>query len=108
MTRDQKLDEAIGKIERYALDYPDNLMTVSFPEGDSYECIWDNGEYIDNEEDPSSSTYEEWYELDFHVEKILKPGPNKDPRYEYISISEKHMPSSVTSNGAVLYESKKE
>jgi hypothetical protein len=100
--------QTMSDIVNYALENSKTRFVITYNEGDSYECIWDNSEYVDNEEDPSSSTYEEWYELDFRVEKILKPGPNKDPRYEYISISEKHMPSSVTSNGTVLYESKSE
>lgn len=46
----------------------------------------------------------EWYVLDLHVEKSLIPGPNKDPRYELIMISRKHMPCRVTAGNTALYK----
>lgn len=58
----------------------------------------------DNEEDPDSPECEEWYALDFKIVEIVKDGPNRDPRFEYIVLSRKHMPSAVTCDGEVVYQ----
>jgi hypothetical protein len=104
MKEGKSLFNIICDIEDYGLKNEDAIFTLSFAEGDSYKCIWNNGEYVDNEEEIGSPGYEEWYELVFHVEEILNPGPNKDPRFEFITISEKHMPSSILCDGKVLYQ----
>ena len=110
MTVDSKKDEAIGEIESYCLENNNPLLTVAFAEGDSYLCVYDNGEWIDNGEwNPGEDTrnlpgFEEWYTLDLRVEKTLVPGPNKNPHYDYIVISCNHMPSSITAGNKVLYE----
>jgi hypothetical protein len=95
--------KALTDIVDFALANLDVCYVVTFQEGDSYECQWVNGEYVDNEEEVGSSAYEEWYELDFAARRVIRPGQNKDPRYDYISISEKHMPRSVTCGDVVLY-----
>ena len=110
MLIDDKRDKAIGEIECFSLANKSVPLTVSFSEGDSYVCYCDNGEWYDNGEwNPGEDTrnlpgYEEWYVLDLHVEECLVPGPNKDPRYEWIMISRKHMPCRVTAGNVVLYE----
>lgn len=110
MSVDAARDQAIGRIETYCLDNGLPLLTVSFLEGDSYRCTYDNGEWEDNgewnpgEDTPHLPGYEEWYVIDLHVEEVLAPGPNKDPRYEWIMISRKHMPCRVTTGDTVLYE----
>jgi hypothetical protein len=96
--------EVICGVVDYALKNGNVLFTITYKEGDSYECVWSNGEYVDNEEEIGSPGYEEWYEIDFHVRKILKQGPNKDPRFEYIFVSEKHMPASIVCGDKVFYQ----
>ena len=106
----EKRDKAIGEIENFSLVNESTPLVVTFREGDSYHCYCDNGEWYDNGEwNPGEDTrnlpgYEEWYVLDLHVEKILAPGPNKVPRYEWIMISRKHMPCRVTAGNTILYE----
>lgn len=110
MDIDEKRETAIGEIENFSLANESAPLVVTFAEGDSYVCHCDNGEWEDNGEwNPGEDTcnlpgFEEWYVLDLHVEKILVPGPNKDPRYEWIMISRKHMPCRVTTGDTVLYE----
>lgn len=38
------------------------------------------------------------------VAMIISYGPNRDPRFEYVIISRKHMPVRVTVGDTVLYE----
>ncbi len=110
MSISDKRDKAIGEIERFSLANESTPLVVTFCEGDAYVCLCDNGEWEDNGEwNPCEDTrnlpgYEEWYELDLHVEKTLVPGPNKDPRYEWILISRKHMPCRVSAGDLILYE----
>lgn len=110
MNLKEKRDAGIIRILNYSLEHEDVSLTVTFREGDSYLCYCDNGEWEDNGEwNPGEDTrnlpgYEEWYKLSFHVEQILTPGPNKDPRYEWIFASRRHMPVRVTAGGTVLYE----
>ena len=98
----------IAYIESYALEHNNCSFVVSFNEGDSYECVYDNGEYVDNEEPPDSPCYEEWYEIDLFVKRVIKSGPNKDPRYDYVIISERHMPSQVRCGSEVVFELERE
>lgn len=106
----EERDAGIIWIEKYSLKHEDDMLSVTFREGDSYLCYCDNGEWEDNGEwNPGEDTrnlpgFEEWYELDLHVEEVLVPGPNKDPRFEYIIISRKHMPIRVAAGDTVLYE----
>ena len=103
-------NQAICDIENYCLSHRGTPLTVSFAEGDSYLCLYDNGEWEDNGEwNPGEDTrslpgFEEWYVLDFYVREVLVPGPNKDPRYKYLIISRRHMPCSVKAGDTVLYE----
>lgn len=98
------MEECVGLLERHALDNPGTIYTLSFAEGDEYECEWENGEYVDNDEETDSPEYEEWYELDFKVLEVRKAGPNKDPRYNFIQVSRKHMPARVVAgDGAVVF-----
>ena len=96
-------DFQVGALERHALDHPGALYEIHFAEGDTYLCRWVNGEYCDNDEDVDSSTYDEWYELDYEVKKTLKNGPNKDPRYDFIQVSRKHMPSLVMCGKEIVF-----
>lgn len=104
------LDDTMGAIENYSMDNGYPVLTIEFAEGDSYLCRYDDGSWEDNGEwNPGEDTrnlpgFEEWYELSLHVEEILAPGPNKDPRYEWIFISRKHMPCKVAAGDTVLYE----
>ena len=96
-------DAQVGVLERHALDHPGSVYEIRFAEGDAYLCRWANGEYCDNDEAMDSPKYEEWYELDYEVKTILKKGPNKDPKYDFIQISRKHMPSEVLCGDEVVY-----
>lgn len=104
MDRTSMSDDAMANIENYALDHNDSKLILEFPEGDSYKCVYCSGEYDDNDEEPSSPTYKEWYEIYFEVLETIAPGPNKDPEYDFISISEKHMPSKISCGDVVLYD----
>lgn len=110
MTVNEARDNAIGEIENFSLDNRLPLLRLEFAEGDAYLCKYANGEWEDNGEwNPGEDTrnlpgFEEWYELGLHVEEVLTPGPNKDPRFEYIIISRKRMPVRVTAGDTVLYE----
>ncbi len=105
-----EMDDAIGAIENFSLDNKFPLLRLEFAEGDAYLGRYDNGEWEDNGDwdlGPAAYEapgYEEWYVLDIHIEKVVVPGPNKDPRYEWIEISRKHMPVRVTAGDTVLYE----
>lgn len=67
----EKRDAGIIRIENYSLKHEDELLTVTYREGDSYLCYCDDGYWEDNGEwNPGEDTrnlpgYEEWYELSF-------------------------------------------
>ena len=103
MTNEFDHDEVAARLERHALDHRGADYEITFPEGDAYLCRWDNGEYVDNGEDLESPAYEEWYELDYKVLEVMKEGPNKDPRFEYVNVSCKRLPSLVTCDGEIVY-----
>ncbi len=110
MSLEDKRNKGISLIENYSLAHNNEMLTITFHEGDRYRCLCNDGSWEDNGEwNPGEDTrnlpgFEEWYELSLHVEEILAPGPNKDPRYEWIFISRKHMPCKVTAGDTVLYE----
>lgn len=110
MAVDMKKDDAIGRIEDYCLENPKAHLTVLFPEGDSYVCAYETGEWEDNGEwNPGEDTrnlsgFEEWYEITLRVLEACAKGPNWDDRYHFIVISCKHMPCLVRSGNTVLYE----
>ncbi len=103
MATEPEIEKSIGAIEHHCLNHNGAVYELAFPEGDTYRCKFDNGEYEDNEEEVGSPSYEEWYVLDFKVVEIVKDGPNKDPRFEYVTVSRKHMPSLVECCGEVVY-----
>ena len=97
-------ENAIKDIANYAARHVASTYEVTFPEGDCYRCRFSNSEYDDNGEELDSPEYEEWYVVDFKVAEIMEEGPNKDPRYEYITISRKRMPSLVKCDDEVVYQ----
>lgn len=97
-------EKAVGAIGAYACKHDSSTYEIAFPEGDEYRCRFSTDDYEDNEEEPDSPEYEEWYALDFRIVEIVKDGPNRDPRFEYIVLSRKHMPSAVTCDGEVVYQ----
>lgn len=97
-------EKAVGAIGVYACKHGSSTYEIAFPEGDVYCCRFSTDDCKDNEEDPDSPEYEEWYALDFKIVEIVKDGPNRDPRFEYIVLSRKHMPSAVTCDGEVVYQ----
>lgn len=108
MAEQNRLDALVGDIESYLYNHDwESTYEITFPEGDVYRCVWENGEYVDNDEELDSPEYEEWYELDFRVLEVVKEGPNKDPRYDYVMVSRKRMPSLVTCGGKVVYRAER-
>lgn len=104
MVGQNRLEERVKDIEGYLCDHDwGSAYEITFPEGDVYRCVWENSEYVDNDEELDSPEYEEWYELDFRVLEVVKEGPNKDPRYDYVMVSRKRMPSLVTCGGEVVF-----
>lgn len=97
-------EKAVGAIGVYACKHDSSTYEIAFPEGDVYCCRFSTDDCKDNEEDPDSPEYEEWYALDFKIVEIVKDGPNRDPRFEYIVLSRKHMSSAVTCDGEVVYQ----
>ena len=95
-------EKAVDAIGVYACKHDSSTYEIAFPEGGVYRCRFSTDDYEDNEEDPDSPEYEEWYALDFKIVEIVKDGPNRDPRFEYIVLSRKHMPSAVTRDGEVV------
>ena len=95
-------EKAVDAIGVYACKHDSSTYEIAFPEGGVYRCRFSTDDYEDNEEDPDSPEYEEWYALDFKIVEIVKDGPNRDPRFEYIVLSRKHMPSAVTCDGEVV------
>lgn len=95
-------EKAVDAIGVYARKHDSSTYEIAFPEGGVYRCRFSTDDYEDNEEDPDSPEYEEWYALDFKIVEIVKDGPNRDPRFEYIVLSRKHMPSAVTCDGEVV------
>lgn len=104
MLSSEEKDEAIKSIGIYASKHVPSEFEISFTEGDSYRCRYSTDDYEDNGEEVDSAEYEEWYAIDFKVFEIVHAGPNKDPRFEYITISRKRMPSLVTCEGEVVYQ----
>ena len=82
-------EKAVGAIGVYACKHDSSTYEIAFPEGDVYCCRFSTDDCKDNEEDPDSPEYEEWYALDFKIVEIVKDGPNRDPRFEYIVLSRK-------------------
>lgn len=107
MTHEARDEESVKNIANVCARYPKATYEVAFPEGDLYRCRFENGEYDDNDEELDSPAYKEWYVVDFEVLEILKDGPSKDPRFNFITISCKHMPSLVTCEGEVIYRASK-
>lgn len=104
MTEQDRLEELVKDIETYLCGHDwESAYEITFPEGDVYRCVWENGEHVDNDEELGSSDYEEWYELEFRVLEVVKAGPNKDPRYDYVMVSRKRMPSLVRCGDEVVY-----
>ena len=103
MNTANRSEDIMASIENYSLDHLGAELTITFPQGDIYKCRYANGEWIDNDEDPGTSSYEEWYEIDFRVIQVLQSGPNKNPEFDYITISEKHMPSEIKCDETILY-----
>ena len=99
-------DEIIKNVANYCARNRKASYEVTFPEGDCYRCRFENSEYTVNDEDLNSPEYEEWYSVDFEVLEILVEGPNKDPRFDFITISYKRMPSLVTCEGEIVYQRK--
>lgn len=102
------INDALAKVENYSLDHLGTEFTITFPQGDIYECRYDNGEWVDNDEDPNSSSYKEWYEMDFHVIRVIQSGPNKEPEFDYITVSEKNMPSEIRYGEIIFYDDSRE
>ncbi|MBP3884177.1 MAG: hypothetical protein J6D54_04465 [Olsenella sp.] len=102
---DETMNEEIIKgIANFCARHLKASYEVAFPEEDLYRCRFENSEYDDNGEDLESPDYEEWYIVDFEVLEILVKGPNKDPRFDFITISRKHMPSLVTCEGEIVFQ----
>lgn len=101
---EEEYEEIIKNIASYCARHLGATYEVGFSDGDSYLCKFANSEYEDNDEELDSPAYEEWYVVDFKVVDILKDGPNRDPRFEYITVSRKRMPSFVTREGEVVYQ----
>ena len=104
MAINKLLDEAIGNIENYSIKQKCPPLTVSFAEGDTYLCTYETGEWNPGEDTRNLPGFEEWYILYLNVESIITPGPNKDPRYDCIIISCKHMPCLVKAGDEILYQ----
>ena len=97
-------DEVIRSIGIYASRHVASAYEISFEEGDSYRCRYSTDDYEDNDEELDSPGYEEWYAIDFKVVETVHAGPNKDPRFEYITISRKRMPSLVACDGEIVFQ----
>lgn len=103
------LDEIIDELGAYACLAPRAAYRIVFAEGDRYESDEafegedDNGEEFDIGEEG----YGDWPEMYYHVSSILDDGPNHNPKYQYLAISRRHMPSEVTSDGRLLYSAEK-
>lgn len=95
---------ALVKIERFALDHPNQPLKLDFIEGDSYLCTFVTDDWDNNDKDLDDPNYDEWFSLIFKVDKVLEPGLNMDQRYQGFSISKIMMPSSVTCNGKIIYK----
>lgn len=101
----REIETMLGTIENYLIDHESDSIVVQFAEGDSYLCEFDTDDWEDEDMEPSSSHYDEWLVLVFKVDEVIKGGSNKDPRFEYITVSEKHMPSEIKCGEAILYDS---
>lgn len=104
MNYSEQCEDALGKIEAYILEHINDDIVIEFPEGDSYRCQFDTNDWECDVEKPEADNCEEWFALIFRVKASIVPGPNKDPRFDYITVSEKRMPSKVASGETVLYE----
>lgn len=104
MGSEVKSEEIITNIANYCARHLKSSYEAAFPEGDLYRCRFENSEYDDNDEELDSPEYEEWYIVDFEVLETLREGPNKNPRFGFITISRKRMPSLVTCEGEVVYK----
>lgn len=103
MTHEARDEETVKDIANVCARNPKATYELTFPEGGLYRCRFENSEYDDNDEELDSPDYEEWYVVDFEVLEILRDGPGKDPRFDFITISRKHMPSLVTCEGETVY-----
>ena len=70
-------EKAIETIANHAAKHLKSEYMLTFLEGYSYRCRFDNSEFCDNGEELGSPGFEEWYEIDFRVIETLKEGPNK-------------------------------
>lgn len=96
------IPEALCGIEMFCIRHHESPVTITFPEGDSCECFFGTDDWDDNGGDPCTDSYEERFVLMFDVVNTLKAGPNNDSVCNCVTISEKHMPSSVVCNGKEL------
>lgn len=93
----------LGAIVRFCIDHPDDNLVFEFVEGDSYEVRFDTDDYDNNDEDPDSPEYQEWYVLIFDIERVIVDGPNRDPRFNCFNISEQYMPQRILWKGQEIY-----
>lgn len=100
---DKKIEAILGTIDNYLIDHENDSVVVRFADGDSYLCEFDTDDWEDGDREPTSPDYDEWLVLVFRVVRTIQDGPNKDPRFEFLSISEKHMPSEIQCGETILY-----
>lgn len=96
-------DKIIKRIGAFAAENTASSYEIAFRDGDVYLCHYSTDDCEDNDEEPDSPTYEEWYAIDFRVIDVLRAGPNKDSQFDFITISRKHFPSQVACDGKVLF-----
>lgn len=100
----KEIESVLGTVENFLIDHEADPVIIRFAEGDAYLCEFETDDWEDYDMEPTSPDYDEWLVLVLKVEKIIEAGPNKDPRYDFVSISEKHMPSEIICGNTVLYE----
>lgn len=105
----RRSDEIIDELVNYSDLNPEARYTVAFPAGDFYECdelFWDddnNGE----EFEVGENGYEDWPVAVFHITRAIQEASNPARYNDWLSVSRRHMPSDVTSDGRLLYSAEK-
>lgn len=97
-------EKALANIEDYGIKNRDAVFTITFREGDQYECRYLTGDWEYYEDEPGIPDDKDWFAVDFDQIKVLIPGPNKDPGYDAITILEVRMPIEVSADGEILYK----
>lgn len=98
-------NETIGVLLKYQEKHPAIPLIMSFPENDSYVCMFLTAFEDETDTDVTDPAYDEYHTIIYDVLQTLKPGPNLTPQdCNHLSLNYRHFPSEImTTDGVRVY-----